>query len=241
MSKALKYCFVIFTYGDDAHLLGQTLRALKAITPMRRVFVFDDAANPLPYPPHGVHYSQTHFKRNGNLNGTECAEGELFCMYEAAMKVKADVVIKLDSDIILNNMKWLTDGNPLEEQIGFKLRAEQNFCSGACYSLPTEALVKMLRILAKTPRNDFKGESIIMSYLARSAGYYVRLWDCSEKVDSELWRASSINASAVRDGQINSRELLLMKNLDVVYCTLISEQRDKNADLMLMKAYLDSK
>ena len=241
MSNSLKFCFVIFTYGDDAYLLGQSIRALSKITPKRRIFVYDDAANPLPFAPHGVNYEQTYFNRNGNLNGPECVEGELFCMYEAATKAKADVVIKLDSDIILNNLKWLTDGHPLSEQIGFKLRSNQSFCSGACYSLPANAIIKMLRTLAETQIGQSEGESIAMSRLARSVGLSVRLWDCSEKKDMELWRASSINASSVKAGRISARALMLMNNLDVIYCTLIAPVRNKKADLMLMKNYLDNK
>lgn len=237
----LKPVFCIFTYGEDAFLLGQSIRALQLLTPKHRIFVFDDAANPLPYPPDGVQYIQTHFERKGNLNGPECVEGELLCMYEAAMKVEANVVIKMDSDIILNNLKWLTDGDYLNEQIGFKLRSEQEFCSGACYSLPTSALLKMTRKLAETHIAPLEGESIAMSRLARSVGLFVRLWDCSEKKDSELWRASSINSSALHNGRIHSKEFLLMRNLDVIYCTLISPIRNKKADAALMKAYLDSK
>ena len=124
MSNSLKFCFVIFTYGDDAYLLGQSIRALSKITPKRRIFVYDDAANPLPFAPHGVNYKQTYFNRKGNLNGPECVEGELFCMYEAATKAKADVVIKLDSDIILNNLKWLTDGHPFSEQPAARIQQE---------------------------------------------------------------------------------------------------------------------
>lgn len=237
----IKPVFCIFTYGGDSFLLGQCIRALHLLTTKQRIFVFDDAATPLPFAPAEVQYVQTHFDRKGNLNGPECVEGELLCMYEAAMKVKANVVIKLDSDIILNNLKWLTDGDWKNEQIGFKLRSEQTFCSGACYSLPVSALLKMARRLAETHIAPLEGESIAISKLARSVGLSVRLWDCSAKSEDKLWRASSIYADALQNGKIRSKEFLLMRNLDVIYCTLISPIRNKKADAALMKLYLDNK
>ena len=242
MPKPIKFCFVYFTYKEDAYLLGQSLRALRML-PRRlanksNIFVYDDAQNALPYAPNACQYHLSFFNRNGNLNGSECVDGMLFSMLEAAKKTNADVVIKIDSDIIINNMDWVKDFNPLESHIGFQIQ-NQSHVSGCCYSLPTSALVPMLKSLRNESKSPNIPESILMTSLSEKVGLDKVLHVC-DSTNADLWRASSIERKEIETG-LTSHGYGLMKNLDVVMCDVIGGNRDKKLNFRLMKEYLDKK
>lgn len=242
MPKPLKFCFVYFSYRYDAYLLGQSLRALrmlpKRLANKSNIFVYDDAQNALPYAPNACRYNLTHFNRNGNLNGTECVDGMLFCMLEAARLSGADVVIKIDSDIILNNLNWVKDFNPLQSHIGFQIQ-RQSHVSGCCYSLPSSALVRMLKALKNEPFSKDIPESILMTILSQKVGLDKVLHICNSTND-DLWRASSIEKKEIENG-LSNHAYGLMKNLDVAMCDVIGGGGDKNLNYKLMREYLDRK
>lgn len=242
MPKPLKFCFVYFSYRYDAYLLGQSLRSLrmlpKRLANKSNIFVYDDAQNALPYAPNACRYNLTHFNRNGNLNGTECVDGMLFCMLEAAKKTNADVIIKIDSDIIINNMDWVKDFNPLQSHIGFQIQG-QSHVSGCCYSLPSSALVRMLKALKNEPISKDIPESILITRLSQKVGLDKVLHECDSSND-DLWRASSIEKKEIENG-LSNHAYGLMRNLDVVLCEIISDKRDKEMNFQLMKQYLDLK
>ena len=242
MPKPIKFCFVYFSYKEDAYLLGQSLRALRML-PRRlanqsNIFVYDDAQNALPYAPNACHYSKTFFNRKGNLNGCECVEGMLFCMLEAARLSGADVVIKIDSDIILNNLNWIKDFNSLQSHIGFQIQ-NQSHVSGCCYSLPTSALVKMLKVLRSEPKNRDIPESILMTSLSEKVGLKKVLHVCDSS-NTDLWRASSIDCKEIENG-LSPHAYGLMENLDVILCEVIGANGDKDINFKLMKEYLNRK
>lgn len=242
MPKPLKFCFVYFSYRYDAYLLGQSIRALRML-PRRlanksNIFVFDDAQNALPYAPNASRYNLTHFKRNGNLNGTECVDGMLFCMLEAARLSGADVIIKIDSDIILNNLNWIKDFNPLQSHIGFQIQG-QSHVSGCCYSLPSSALVPMLKSLRNESKSPNIPESILMTNLSQKVGLDKVLHVCDSS-NPDLWKASSIERKEIENG-LTSHGYGLMKNLDVMMCEVIGGHGNKEINFRLMKEYLDRK
>lgn len=239
MNNQVNFCFCVFTYGDDAYMLGQCIRALRKLGATRKnIFVFDDGNDPLPYPPPNVQYQQTSFDRKGNLNGAECVNGELWCMYEASKRSNAHVVVKVDSDIILNSLDWILERDFMSSHVGFHIGEGKGHISGCCYSLPSWSLIPMLRALKKQPCSDTLGESLAITQLAYSIGLSHEAYECNSK-NPDLWRASSIDAREIQNNTVSQHALHLMSNLDVVLCDLIAPQRDKRKNWLLMKSYND--
>ena len=239
----LSVVFVIFTYRDDAYLLGQCLRALRMIQerlPYRTdVFVYDDEKNALPYAPRDCHYLLSNFNRNGNLNGDDCIRGELLSMKHAAKESNADIVVKVDSDVIVNNLDWCLNFDPLHSHVGFQFR-NQTHQSGCCYSLPADAIFQMYQS-AKTKNFGCNfPESVAMSHLSKEIGLNHVLHDCTPN-NTELWRACSLLKDDIKDNKLSSHALGIMRCLDVILCELISDKRDKEMNFQLMKQYLDLK
>lgn len=222
-------------------MLGQCIRALRKLGANRNnIFVFDDEKHPLPYQPPNTQYTLTTFNRRGNLNGTECVNGELWCMYEAAKISQAHVVVKVDSDVIVNSLDWILEKDFMCSHIGFHIGENKRHISGCCYSLPTWSIIPMIRALKNYPPNTDLGESFIIGHLADTVGLSHEPYECSTK-NTELWRASSILDSQLsNEGEITPHSLHLMKNLDVVLCDLITTVRDKHRNYLLMKSYLDA-
>ena len=235
-----KIAIFIMSFSGDEGCLFQCVRALEKLSPRYdfEIFVIDDGHNPLENIPENVHYSKSFFNRNGNLNGRECVEGMLFCMLEAARLSGADVVIKIDSDIILNNLNWVKDFNPLQSHIGFQIQ-NQSHVSGCCYSLPTSALVKMLKVLRSEPKNRDIPESILMTSLSEKVGLKKVLHVCDSS-NPDLWRASSIDCKEIENG-LSPHAYGLMENLDVILCEVIGANGDKDINFKLMKEYLNRK
>lgn len=237
-NKKIKFVFCIFTFGEDAYMLGQCVRALRRLGATRsNTYIFDDANNPLPYPIPNTQYRQTTFNRNGNLNGTACTDGELLCMYEASKECDAHVVVKVDSDVIINSLEWITNNDFMNSHCGFRVCGKTHN-NGACYSLPSWALLSMIRTLKTLPTNNFIGESLVITKLAQKVGLDQVGYDCYSP--SEIWRASSISDTSLdNQGNIEPRALLVMKTLDVILCDLIATNRNKKRNYQLMKGYND--
>ena len=144
-----KFAFCIFTFGGDAGCLATCVERLHMLTYPTHfdVHVFDDAEHPLQSIPYGVNYHKTYFHRNGNLNGTECAQGMLMAMLQAARESHAEYICKIDSDMLVLNFSRFM--KPLEENplsvVGFKLNARMNYAAGVCYILPVAGLYKAIR------------------------------------------------------------------------------------------------
>jgi hypothetical protein len=158
-------------------------------------------------------------------------------MLEAARLSGADVVIKIDSDIILNNLNWIKDFNPLQSHIGFQIQG-QSHVSGCCYGLPASALVGMLKALKNEPISKDIPESILMTRLSQKIGLDKVLHVCDSS-NEDLWRASSIEKKEIENG-LSNHAYGLMRNLDVVLCEVI-DGHNKNLNFNLMKQYLDKK
>lgn len=238
--KKCNFVFCIFTYADDAHMLGQCIRALRKLGASRNnIYIFDDDKKPLPYPPPNTQYTRTTFQRRGNLNGVQCVDGMLLCMKYAATASRADVVIKVDSDVIINNLEWVLENDYMNSICGFHIGL-QNHISGCTYSLPTAALIPMLRKLKTYTTDSNTGESILVTMLAEDVKLKHVAYECNSR-NSDLWKASSFYSDNVNnDGTISEHALLVMKNLSVVLGNLISPKRDKWKNFLLMRGYMDS-
>ena len=159
-----KIAFCIFSFAGDAGCLSHCVERLHVLTYPTEfdIHVFDDAEHPLQSVPHGVHYHKTYFHRNGNLNGTECAQGMIMCMLQAARESRAEYICKLDSDMLVLNFERFMQ--PLKENplsvIGFKLNARMQYAAGVCYILPVTGLYEAIRGFhmwyeAESAREDF--------------------------------------------------------------------------------------
>lgn len=146
---APKIAVNVFTYRADAVCLGQCLRALHALGYPLDVYVWDDAANPLPFAPSGCHYETTDFPREGNLNGIPCVRGILFCLLRSARMSEADYVLKIDSDTCLLSLRHIL--RDIAEHpdcvCGYRVSRTENYISGGAYTIPARALYDMILAL----------------------------------------------------------------------------------------------
>lgn len=150
-----KWCVCIFTFGGDAVALGQCIRGLKRLRERCErvggelsIYVYDDGEHPLPYAPAGVEYEKTWFERGGNLNGVACVQGELLCMLKAAKASEAEVVVKLDSDTVVQDLGWMWEEFARSEyvdHVGVVLNGEMDWASGVCYGIRGSSIERMLR------------------------------------------------------------------------------------------------
>lgn len=144
-----KFAFCIFSFAGDAGCLSYCVERLHmlAYPTTFDIHVFDDAEHPLQSIPHGVTYHKTYFQRNGNLNGTECAQGMLMAMLQAARESHAEYICKIDSDMLVIDFTRFM--KPLEENplsvVGFKLNERMNYAAGVCYTLPVAGLYEAIR------------------------------------------------------------------------------------------------
>ena len=238
----ITYC--IFTYKEDAPMVEQCIRGLKLLGAREQnIFVFDDGRNPIQIPLRGCTYRRTHFKRNGNLNGQECTQGELKCMEQAKTLSNADIIIKIDSDIILNSLDWVqTTYNPMVRHIGFHIGEDKHHISGCCYSLPAHKIKDMLGKLEGLNYGESLGESIIMSDISLRIDLIPQAYECSSK-NKAPWRAASIYQIMLdNDEQLKEEYMELFMKKDVVLCDLMgADKRDKNKNARIMKNFLDNR
>lgn len=159
-------------------------------------------------------------------------------MYEASKACGAHVVIKVDSDVIVNSLDWVLNNDFMNSHCGFRFCGKSHNC-GCCYSLPSWALVPMVRELKKLPPNNITGESLIITKLAKTIGLDQVGYDCYTS-NGDVWKAASIADSSLdSNGIIEPHTLLVMKTIDVVLCDLIATTRNKYRNYMLMKGYND--
>lgn len=183
-------------------------------------------------------YYQTDFNRRGNLYGGECVDGMLLAMYRAARESKADVIVKIDSDHILNSIQCYTDFEPLKNHIGFQIAQQEQLSGG--YSLPSSAIPDMIRANKKYMSDATLPETLLMTRLTKEVGLNHVRHICNS-TNKDIWRASSIHEGELQGEVISNHTFGVMLNLDLIFCELISEHQDKNRNYTLMKSYLDRK
>lgn len=160
-----KIATVIMTFSGDAMCLQQCLRGLEEQKKKGYdldIYIIDDAASPITNTndikvditqhklhcgAHSYSYKQSHFNRNFNLNGTECAMGIIMEMIRCSRESGAQYVMKVDSDMYIRNLnRFLAplNDNP-DSVIGFKLSKDMNGVAGVTYLLPAKGLYKALK------------------------------------------------------------------------------------------------
>lgn len=170
-----RYAVNIFTYGPDAGCLGQCIRALQALPQAAdmQLFIWDDAGNPCPYPPPGVHYELTAFPRGGNLNGRACVQNMLLLMLRSARMCGAEYVFKIDCDTALLSLRPLLDSITAARHAlhGISLNAADPYAAGCLYAFPAAALPGMIAALpAYTSADGNLPEDRTITHLFQQAG-----------------------------------------------------------------------
>ncbi len=139
--------YAIFTYHDDAECLDLCAEQIRRVDADAQIYVFDDAAAPFPSAPVGVHYRQTRFPRNGNLNGKDCILGIL----EAMQNIPGTApVVKIDADTLLMNTAEIRATFAWEDVHAGGVACFAPFTfSGCCYWLDRTAIRTAYRNVAQ--------------------------------------------------------------------------------------------
>lgn len=160
-----KIAVVIMTFSGDAACLRQCLRGLEVQKKLGYdldIHIIDDAANPinnssdikvdieshqLICDDNAYNYRKSHFNRNFNLNGTECAMGMLMEMIRCSRESGAQYIMKVDCDMYIRHLDRFI--SPLKENpdsvVGFKLNEAMQGCAGVTYILPAKGLYAALK------------------------------------------------------------------------------------------------
>ena len=249
-----KIAVFIMTFSGDEGCLTQCLRALDEQRKSRdiEIFILDDASSPLESVPDGVHYRKTYFNRHGNLNGTECAHGELMEMCRCARESRAEYVMKVDSDMIIRSLTNFLA--PLEtdrhQVIGFKLTKTMNYCAGVTYIMPSMGLYKAIREFSAWYR-EAQADPMWIAHcpevwavsrcVAKVNGYQMTQHD--QSIHPENWLLSPFNFDEMReDGSISPLTLTRYTLYDFVnfgnrYEMDVENPREVAA--MCMKKFVD--
>ncbi len=99
----MKYRIFVFIYSGNEFLLPGLIRNVQWAFPGTPIHLVDDAASPIGGRsfPNGVVYEQSSFRRQGNLNGPECINGELDVFLKHLRM--DETLIKIDPDIVFYN------------------------------------------------------------------------------------------------------------------------------------------
>lgn len=151
----MKIALVTFTYSGDSALAnaqGKAIARVKAAYPEHTLArcVCDDARSPIPEgerPPADV-YMQTSYNRGGNLRGLENLEGQLG-VYQALCADGYDLLIKLDSDTILNRLDWIPPAKTLEVYSQIGCAENGQFCEGVCNAITPAGVACAVEALAR--------------------------------------------------------------------------------------------
>ena len=144
-----KIAACIFTFKDDEPCLHECVRALRRLQKKHNIeiFIFDDSEHPIENVPEGVHYRKTYFDRKGNLNGEECAQGQMIEFLIAARQCQAEYILKIDCDTIIRSLDRFLSPLKVERDsvVGFQITRFMDYCAGSMYLLPTVKLYNAIR------------------------------------------------------------------------------------------------
>lgn len=215
-----KIAVFIMSFSGDSECLIQCLRGIdeqKKRGYNLEVFVIDDANNPLELTEEqlaNVHYKKSYFPRNGNLNGTQCAQGMLMEMLRCCRECKAQYVMKVDSDMYIRTLERFL--KPLEEDpnkvIGFKLSKDMCYCAGVTYILPVTGLYKAIKDFYDWFKSEKANQDKYIQYCPEDwaitrcvtsvNNYTMCQWDNS--TNPENWLLAPFNFREIEaDGTIN--------------------------------------
>lgn len=141
--------FVWFTYRKDAGILLRSVKSVLSIYPDANIIICDDVSSGSTLPTKAISALKrmgaimvpTAWPRQGNLRGWACAKEIATTLKWAYEITGADVVVKVDSDVIFLNGKWIEDFLQDENAIvaGTRSRCRRAVC-GASYALRKEGL-----------------------------------------------------------------------------------------------------
>lgn len=141
--------FVWFTCRNDAGVLMRSVQSVLDVYPKATLVVCDDFSDGRTLHPAvvrilqkmGVIFVPTVWPRNGNLRGWKCAKEVSTTLKWAGKITGADVVVKIDSDVILVDSRWLDEFTTSNETVvaGMRSRCGRAFC-GVTYALKGEGL-----------------------------------------------------------------------------------------------------
>lgn len=168
---------VVFVYSGDALPLRECVRGL--LTANLQPVICDDANNPLPrhvqgwLEQQGCEYRQTTFKRNNNLNGTECAAGIAQELHDAAERYRSRLAVKIDADTII------IDPTPFIHQTtgicSTTLNRRDAF--GCVYSIARITAQNVAREIRYMPKDDSFPEDILIWQTIQRNKYAHRMID----------------------------------------------------------------
>ena len=128
------YCY--FSCSKDERLLAASIASLRAVEPEAVVYVANDE-NDRASVPEGCHEVLTRYQRGGTGMGLPAVEGELLTMQHILKEQKGNYVVKLDSDMWVNDttaLQVLGKGDTEPDFLGYET-ASMLQPSGGVYRL----------------------------------------------------------------------------------------------------------
>ena len=128
--------YVYFSYSKDECMLAESVKRLRTVEPEAVVYIANDERDRAAVPA-GCHEVLTRYDRGGSGTGLPAVEGELLTMKYILECEKADYIVKVDSDVWLNDVKKLRpryDGVPEPDFLGYET-GKMLLPTGAIYRL----------------------------------------------------------------------------------------------------------
>lgn len=141
--------YFISSYKDDSPMLVLLLPNILRLDPDASICLAVDPSSPInkdDIPEHcraAVHIYETHYPRQGNLNGMKCIKGQLetmLCYLESPHAVPGSMIVKMDCDVVLQRLNWI---DPTADYCGAE-RSETFAPCGCCYALSYRAITSIL-------------------------------------------------------------------------------------------------
>lgn len=166
-----RLAIVTFTCTRDLPHLPQWAAAARYAFPGARLIAAFDNKESLPSGyslPKGVTLVRTHFERNGNLNGIAAVHGILHSLSVIAEGLKAEFVMKVDTDTVLTSDAWLTLFEDEFDYIGMEGQTPLT-ATGIAYAMTKNFSQKLTRITKSwvwQKNSKFPEDSTIFSLAA---------------------------------------------------------------------------
>lgn len=144
-----KFAFVWFTYAMDHPILLRSVKSVASFFPGQKMYIVDDVSGGMALPKRviaalsrmGCVFIPTSVPRRGNLRGWACAK-VIASTYKWIMDTEdVDVIVKVDSDALMLNPKWIVDFAEDETYRygGMRSKCHRSVC-GPTYALKWDAV-----------------------------------------------------------------------------------------------------
>lgn len=151
--------YIMFTYKEDwqkaVSSVKYNLNKLKNYNV--KVYIADDGKNPMDpiiadelLNKYNICYIHTFFDRKKNLNGNDCIFNQTKMYHELSIKDKSDILLKIDSDTLLENENWPEEFINSEKLYtgGF---IYPTYFTGACYMIKSDILFNLHKDVSEYP------------------------------------------------------------------------------------------